>query len=388
MSASPSSRAFAVALLPIAAATFALFFVTGIALPVLPLHVHDGLGQSAFVVGLVAGVQFLVSLGSRIWAGGFSDRRGPKQAVIVGLVLAAVAGGLYLVSLSCLDQPLLSVAILLAGRGVLGASESFVITGAQSWALTLAGPQSAGRAIAWIGMAMYLALAIGAPVGSALFEGFGFVAIGIGTMLIPVLVLVAIVPLRPAAPEPQGERALFAVARAVWLPGLGLAFASLGFGAIASFAVLLFVERGWEPAWLSFTSFAVFFLAARLLLGHLADQIGGARVAILFAGVEALGLALIWLSPWPALGFLGAGLVGCGYSLVYPALGLESVRRAPPQSRGLAIGVYTAFLDVALGVLSPLLGILATGAGLGWVFLASAVIVALAIPVAWRLMAR
>ncbi|HEY0855052.1 MAG TPA: MFS transporter, partial [Devosia sp.] len=227
-----------------------------------------------------------------------------------------------------------------------------------------------------------------APVGSALFEGFGFFAIGIGTMLIPVLVLVAIVPLRPAAPEPQGERALFAVARAVWLPGLGLAFASLGFGAIASFAVLLFVERGWEPAWLSFTSFAVFFLAARLLLGHLADQIGGARVAILFAGVEALGLALIWLSPWPALGFLGAGLVGCGYSLVYPALGLESVRRAPPQSRGLAIGVYTAFLDVALGVLSPLLGILATGAGLGSVFLASAVIVALAIPVAWRLMAR
>ena len=60
----------------------------------------------------------------------------------------------------------------------MGASESFVITGAQSWALTLAGPQSAGRAIAWIGMAMYLALAIGAPVGSALFEGFGFVEVG------------------------------------------------------------------------------------------------------------------------------------------------------------------------------------------------------------------
>jgi predicted MFS family arabinose efflux permease len=40
----------------------------------------------------------------------------------------------------------------------------------------------------------------------------------------------------------------------------------------------------------------------------------------------------------------------------------------PPQNRGLAMGAYTAFLDVALGFGTPALGLLADHAGLGSVF--------------------
>jgi MFS family permease len=83
----------------------------------------------------------------------------------------------------------------------------------------------------------------------------------------------------------------------------------------------------------------------------------GATVALLFAIIEALGLLLIWFSPSALLRFAGAALAGFGYSLVYPGLGVKAVRRSPADSRGLAIGVYTAFLDVALGVLSPALGV-------------------------------
>ena len=72
-----------------------------------------------------------------------------------------------------------------------------------------------------------------------------------------------------------------------------------------------------------------------------------------------------WLAPTAFLGFAGAALTGFGYSFVYPGLGIEAVRRAPAESRGTAMGIYTAFLDVALGVLSPLLGLLA---GLSSVF--------------------
>jgi hypothetical protein len=39
--------------------------VIGLALPVLPLHVHKDLGLGTFVVGLVAGAQFAASLLSR-----------------------------------------------------------------------------------------------------------------------------------------------------------------------------------------------------------------------------------------------------------------------------------------------------------------------------------
>jgi hypothetical protein len=72
----------AATLLPIMGVVFVAFLVIGIAMPVLPLHVHDGLGLSTFVVGLVAGSQFAASLISRPWAGHYSDTRGAKRGVI------------------------------------------------------------------------------------------------------------------------------------------------------------------------------------------------------------------------------------------------------------------------------------------------------------------
>ena len=113
----------------------------------------------------------------------------------------------------------------------------------------------------------------------------------------------------------------------------------------------------------------------RLLIGHLLDRLGGARVALVSVLIEATGLALIGLAPGRAVAAVGAVLTGAGFALVYPGLGVEAVRRAPPQSRGLAMGAYTAFLDIALGVGSPALGLIAAGAGLGTVFLVSALIV-------------
>ena len=44
----------------------------------LPLHVHQGLGLNAFVVGLVTGSQFAASLISRVWSGHYADSRGPN----------------------------------------------------------------------------------------------------------------------------------------------------------------------------------------------------------------------------------------------------------------------------------------------------------------------
>jgi MFS family permease len=87
-----AARPVVLALLPIIGVVFIAFLVIGLALPVLPLHVHQGLGLGAFVVGLVARAQFATSLLSRFWAGHFADSRGPKRATVTGLLVAAVAG--------------------------------------------------------------------------------------------------------------------------------------------------------------------------------------------------------------------------------------------------------------------------------------------------------
>ena len=86
------SRNIVATLLPILLVVFSAFLVTGLAMPVLPLHVHEGLRLGEFVVGLVAGAQFAAALLTRFWAGQFADLRGAKYAVSSGLMLAAVAG--------------------------------------------------------------------------------------------------------------------------------------------------------------------------------------------------------------------------------------------------------------------------------------------------------
>jgi predicted MFS family arabinose efflux permease len=81
------------------------------------------------------------------------------------------------------------------------------------------------------------------------------------------------------------------------------------------------------------------------------------------------------MAPGFAPAVFGAVLTGFGYSLVFPGFGVEAIRRAPPQNHGLAVGAYTAFLDLTLGLASPLLGFIGGIAGIGAVFLTSAVVV-------------
>jgi MFS family permease len=358
------------ALLPIMALVFIAFIVIGLAIPVLPLHVHQGLGLGTFLVGLVVGSQFAAAILSRVWAGRDADIGGAKHTVIAGLIIAAAAGLLYFLSLSFITRPAISVAVLLLGRGLLGVGESFIITGAQTWGLALLGVENTSKVLAWVGSAMFAAFALGAPVGTAIYSIYGFVAIALATTLLPVLTLLFVAPLERVPTVARVQTGVMKVMARVWVPGVASALSSIGFGAITAFSALLFVTRGWA-AWPAFTAFATAFILTRLFLGHVADRFGGAKVALICATIEAVGLALIWLSPWSAPALAGAALTGIGYSLVYPGFGVEAVRKVPGQSRGLAMGAYTAFLDVALGFGTPALGLVADVGGLSAAFAAS-----------------
>ena len=91
-------------------------------------------------------------------------------------------------------------------------------------------------------------------------------------------------------------------------------------------------------------------------------------------------------TPRSPLAATGAALTGFGYSLVYPGFGVEAVRRVPPQSRGLAMGAYTVFLDLALGFGIPAMGLIGGSVGLGSVFLASMLVALCAAAVAVSLL--
>ncbi|WP_280749171.1 MFS transporter [Rhizobium leucaenae] len=85
-----------------------------------------------------------------------------------------------------------------------------------------------------------------------------------------------------------------------------------------------------------------------------------ARVSLL---LEILGLMALAFAPSPTVAIIGAALAGAGFAPIFPALGNEAMARIPAQNRGVALGLYSVFLDLALGSTGPIAGLLANRFG-------------------------
>lgn len=360
-------------LVPFMAAVFAGFFAMGMALPVLPRHVHDTLGQGTVIVGIVMGSQYLSAVFGRMFAGGMVDERGPKRAALIGLACAIGVGALYLASVPFTETSRLALLLVVLGRLLSGFAEAFVITATMAWGLARVGPAHAGKVFGWMGVALFAGFAAGAPTGMFLHARFGFAGVALAVLLVALAGWIGTRRIPAVAPSTLPRLPFYRVLHAVKLPGLGLTLCSLGYAMITAFAVLLFAQRGWDGGALAVSCMGLGFIAGRLLFGQLPDRVGGARVAMFCVLGEALGLALIWGAPHPALAWAGAALAGGGYGLGFQGFGVEAVLRAPPQSRGSAMGAYVIFQDFAMGLAPPLAGVLAQAAGLESVYLAAAV---------------
>lgn len=388
--AAPSAPAAASALVRLSPFVFIVFFgflAIGLPLTALPLHVHGALGLGAVMVGVVIGLQSVATLLTRRHAGVLSDTGGPKRAVLRGLAISALAGLCY--GLSTVVPAGVGLAVLLLGRVALGLGESLLITGALSWAIGVVGPQNSGKVMAWNGIAMYGALALGAPVGGALLSvklplaplvhGLsGFALVAVAAALAPLVGLLVAVFVPPVAPAAGVRMPFTAVMGTIARPGLGLALSSVGFTMLAAFAPLLFAARGWDGAGLALSAFGAAYIATRLVAGGLPDRLGGRRVAIGSLLVELVGQAVIATATTPDVAVAGAAITGLGFSLVFPSLGVEAVKRVPPQNRGVALGAYVAFFDLAIALSAPGAGLLVGAWGYASVFAAGAVAAALA----------
>lgn len=279
---------------------------------------------------------------------------------------------------------MLAIAALLAGRVFLGVGESFTATGATLWGIKTVGAIHTSRVISWNGVATYVAMAVGAPLGVTLNHYFGIS--GFAT----VVVLVAAIGLlfartRQDVKVTAGARAPFhAVVRKIWPYGLGLAFGTVGFGVIATFITLYFAAHSWQGAAFTLSLFSVGFICVRLVLGNTITRFGGVPVSLACFIIESLGLLLIWLAPSAWMAGVGAFLTGSGFSLVFPALGVEAVKQVEEQNQGTALGTYSAFLDLALGLTGPLAGWVAGFYDLATLYLLVAIVVALAFLLIFR----
>ncbi|MBI6703762.1 MFS transporter [Pseudomonas viridiflava] len=352
--------------------TFIGYLNIGIPLAVLPGYVHSDLGFGAVIAGLVISVQYLATLISRPWASRIIDNLGSKKAVQLGLAGCGLSGVFMLVPVWLEAWPMASLVVLLIGRVILGSAESLVGSGSIGWGIGRVGSQNTAKVISWNGIASYGALAIGAPLGVWMVNELGLWTVGVSIMLLCATGLL-LTWKKPGAPIVHGERLPFMhVLGRVFPHGMGLALGGIGFGTIATFITLYYASNNWPNAALCLTLFGASFITARLLFGNLINRLGGFRVAIACLSVETLGLLFLWMAPTPGLALAGAALTGFGFSLVFPALGVEAVNLVPASSRGAAVGAYSLFIDLSLGITGPLAGAIAAGFGFVSIFLFAA----------------
>jgi MFS family permease len=343
--------------------TFVCYLSIGLPLAVLPSYVHLKMGYSVALAGLVISIQYIATLASRPWAGRISDRQGAKVAVLWGMG-ACTLSGIMLVAAALLFTwriHWLSVLSLIFSRLILGVGESLGSTGATLWGITAAGPQSTARVIGWNGICSYGAMAVGAPLGVVLDQQWGLASIGILAIVIGAVSLVMAARKDPV-PAVEGTHLPFAhVVGRVAPHGMGLALGGVCYSVLATFVTLYYASRHWSGAALCLTIFGLGFIVARLMFIHTINRFGGFPVAIACLAVDSLGMVLLWLSNSPWMAFAGAALGGFGFSLVFPAIGVEAVERVPENNRGAALGVYTAFSDVSFFLVGP-----TAGAIIGW----------------------
>ncbi|GAB3629326.1 major facilitator superfamily transporter [Pandoraea terrae] len=352
--------------------TFLCYLTIGLPLAVLPSFVHVDLAYSSVIAGLAISVQYLATLLSRPYAGRTADAWGPKRTVLCGLVSCGASGLLVAAAGTAASLPWLSLTLLVGSRFALGFGESWVSTGAIMWGIGQVGPSHTARVISWNGIATYGALALGAPLGVALNSGFGLEALGAAIAAAGVAGLLLARTKRPT-PVVHGERLAFSAVLGRVMPfGLGLALGSIGFGSISTFITLYYASHQWQNAALALTAFGLCFMGVRLAFGSSIGRFGGYRVAVVSFAVEALGLTLLWLAPSALSALLAAALAGAGFSLVFPSLGVAAVNLVPAQNRGAALGAYSVFLDVALGVTGPVAGLIVSHFGYAEVYLCAA----------------
>lgn len=349
--------------------TFIGYFTIGLALAVLPVFIHQQLGYSAMVAGVVISIQYVTTFLLRGYAGNIVDKKGPKPAVLLSMAGFSLSGMLLFAAYLLKDIPALSLAMLIVTRLMTGFAEGLVGASPINWAILAVGNKYTGKAISFNGIASYGALAAGAPLGVLLNNSFGIGSIGLLIIVIGITGWIYAKSKTALKGNSKAPRQPFLkVLKTVSPYGICLALGGLGFGTISTFITLYYAALNWNGAVLCLSVFSLLFICGRLVFGHTIETYGGMKTAMTCLALESIGLMILWIATAPHMALIGAGIAGLGFSLVFPALGVEAVKLVPASSHGAALGGYGLFIDLSLGITGPLVGGIASHFGMTAIF--------------------
>jgi MFS family permease len=327
-------------------AAFAYFLAIGALLPTVPRFVEDDLGGGGVQVGVAVGSMAVTAALLRPWIGRLGDARGRRLLAVGGTAIVAVSVLAY--------SAATALWMLVLARLLTGVGEAAAFVGFATAAQDLAPDHRRGEAASYFSVSLYGGLAVGPPVGEALVS-HGFTTLWIvlaGSAVCAAVVSLWIPPGRTSLA--RGRRS-FLQPDAVW-PGVILFLGLIPFTAFSSFVPLFAEDLGQDNVGGVLGLYAALVLVVRIVGARLPDRLGwrqGSTFALSAVAV-GVGLVAVWASI-PAI-WLAAVLLATGMSLLYPALFTAVMAAAPESERSHAVGTFSVFFDLSMGLGATMVG--------------------------------
>ncbi|HCZ32370.1 MAG TPA: hypothetical protein DHV93_02200 [Holophagaceae bacterium] len=358
-----------------------LVFAAGYQLfPVVPLHLRDlgaslaesGRFQTAFMLGSGFGALFTGPLG---------DRLGPRRVLRVATL--AVVG--ILVAYALLKARWVFY-LLAPVHGLLWSALRTASIAKVGGILPL---EHRAQGLSLFGLTGPGGVAVGPLVGLWLMPhlGFTWMLVLLAGVFAVLHLLIGALP-REAPREIEGPVFQWPD-RAVWGPVAVMGLVGLSFGPMPPYSAQEAKALGlaWPSAFL--TCFALGMMAMRGLLAL--TGMGRRPVALMpgMAALTALGYALLAFLPGGLARHVASGLIyGAGYGMVHTLMLTHLLETTPPQRRGSAAGAFFFAFDAATALGSLGLGWVMEHGGFRWGWAIGAGLMALAIPMARRVVRK
>lgn len=364
---------------------FGALFFTSLVMYILMSPITEytlNLGASVSIAGLASGIYVIGGLVSLIYSGRALQKWGWRMTAYVFMGIHLVACLLYFMSTSV---EILLIARFVHGIGM-GAAGAAIITIGSS----LFPKNRFGEAMGYFLLGTPLAVGIGPIIGNYLIEYVGAEACFVVSAVFALLALLCIFFVKIKQPEEDnsydtrhkysGIEKFFEIGA---IPiSVVAALAGFGYIAIISFCGVYAVEFNLEAAFdIFFIIYSIILIIARPMGGKIQDKFGNWPVSLVPIALQAVGVFLLAVYPSFETVLISAVCTGLGFGTFYSIANAIVSKHAASERNSYAIATYLFFTDMTLGFGPAILGMFATTDTIINVFLASAIITALALPI-------
>lgn len=307
-------------------------------------------GRPDSEIGLVVGAASVFLVVVSLAVGGMVDLYGGRLLFLVGAGLLFFPALLFALGIVGAGSPLPA---LLAVRFIQGAGLAALVPAALSLVPGLVSDSRLPTALAAVGVAANVSLAIVPPITLVMLESYGLGAVAVAAALSSAAAALLLIPRvgsarRPSRPD--GSRRFRLAWRPEWTgPLVSCGLFIVHWGVITSYLPQR-AEAAGADIGLFFTGDAVALLAARIPGGYLVGRLGSLRLMVIGLVVTGASVTLLLLPlTTPLLIAAGVG-TGLGAALVLPAVLVELSRRSGPADRGSAFGLFSVAFGVGITV--------------------------------------